>query len=450
MHLTVARALRLLALLFVGLTISWSVAAQQAPTADADLDAEYDKAFQELFRDPGNLDKSFRFAELAVRKGNFEAAISALERMLLINPDLPRVRLELGVLYFRIGSYAIARSYLTRVLQSPDAPQEVQDRVQVFLAEIDSRLTRGSLSGSVFFGARFSDNANAGPNSPNVLANGVAATLGDEFTNKSDRNYFVSAQLNHSYDLLTQRSEVVESSGTLYASEQDRQKQLDIVFLEAQTGIRGPFLQNTVPGTTLKPYVLGNMVYLQDAWYQFSVGFGANMVLPFTQRLRGTINLERKSEHFRNNSERLNASQQTGVENSIRTNATYVLTETQQVAFRLSAASQAAKETFNAFREYKVGTTFTQLVAIEALDAGPASFSVSIERSLSKYNSPNPTVDPNRKRQDQEWSWSLTGAVPVTKNWTIVSTFQRSTIDSTLPNFENHSAAITLGASRRF
>jgi len=198
MHLTVARALRLLALLFVGLTISWSVAAQQAPTADADLDAEYDKAFQELFRDPGNLDKSFRFAELAVRKGNFEAAISALERMLLINPDLPRVRLELGVLYFRIGSYAIARSYLTRVLQSPDAPQEVQDRVQVFLAEIDSRLTRGSLSGSVFFGARFSDNANAGPNSPNVLANGVAATLGDEFTNKSDRNYFVSAQLNHS------------------------------------------------------------------------------------------------------------------------------------------------------------------------------------------------------------------------------------------------------------
>lgn len=450
MHFSFARTAATLASLFVALTISWSVAAQGTPVADADVDAAYDKAFQELFRDPGNLDKSFRFAELAVRKGNFEAAISALERMLLINPDLPRVRLELGVLYFRIGSFAIARSYLTRVLDSPDAPQEVQDRVQVFLAEIDSRLTRGSLSGSVFLGARFSDNANSGPNSPNVLANGVAATLGDEFTNKSDRNYFVSAQLNHSYDLLSQRSEVIESSGTLYVSEQDRQKQLDIVFIEAQTGIRGPFFQNAVPGTTLKPYILGNMVYLQDSWYQFSVGFGANMVLPFTQRLRGTVNLERKSEHFRNDSNRLNASQQTGVENSLRANATYVLTETQQVAVRFSAASQEAKETFNAFREYEIGTSFTQLVAIEALDAGPASFSASIGRSLSKYNSPNPTVDANRKRQDQEWNWSVTGAVPVTKNWTIVSTFQRSTIDSTLPNFENHSAAITLGASRRF
>ena len=125
MHFSFARTAATLASLFVALTISWSVAAQGTPVADADVDAAYDKAFQELFRDPGNLDKSFRFAELAVRKGNFEAAISALERMLLINPDLPRVRLELGVLYFRIGSFAIARSYLTRVLDSPDAPQEV-------------------------------------------------------------------------------------------------------------------------------------------------------------------------------------------------------------------------------------------------------------------------------------------------------------------------------------
>jgi len=450
MHFLVTRALRLTAFLLVGLMLSGGALAQQAAVSDPDLDAAYDQAFQELFRDPGNLDKSFRFAELAVRKGNFEAAISALERMLLINPDLPRVRLELGVLYFRIGSYAIARSYLTRVLQSPDAPQEVQDRVQVFLAEIDSQLTRGSLSGSVFFGARFSDNANAGPNSPNVLANGNAATLDDDFTNKSDRNYFVSAQLDHSYDLLTQRSEIIESSATLYVSEQDRQKQLDIVFLEAQTGIRGPFLQNALPGTTLKPYVLGNMVYLQDSWYQFSVGFGANIVIPFSQRLRATVNLERKSEHFRNDSNRLNASQQTGVENSLRANATFVLTETQQVALRFSAASQEAKETFNAFREYQIGTSFTQLISIEALEDGPASVTASITRSLSRYNSPNPTIDPNRKRQDQEWNWSVTGAVPVSQNWTIVGTFQRSTIDSSLPNFENHSAAFTLGASRRF
>jgi tetratricopeptide (TPR) repeat protein len=450
MHFHLVGFIRLLAAILVALTISWSVAAQETSVVDADLEAAYDKAFQELFRDPGNLDKSFRFAVLAIRKGNFEAAISALERMLLIEPDLPRVRFELGALYFNIGSFAIARSYLTSVLESPDAPQEVLDRVQVFLAEINSQLSRSSLSRSVFLGARFSDNANSGPSSPNVLANGVISTLGDESTDKSDRNYFVSAQFNHSYDLLTQRSEVIESSGTLYVSEQDRQKQLDIVLAEVKSGIRGPFLQTAVPGTTMMPYILGNMLYLQDSWYQFSIGLGANIVVPFTQRLSATVNLEHKFEHFRNDSNRLTASQQTGAELSLRGNVAYALTATQQVAFQGSATSQNAKETFNAFREYTAGATFTQLLAIKALDSRFASLTTSIGRKLSRYNSPNPTVEANRKRQDHGWNLSVTGTVPATDKWTIITTIERSTTNSNLPNFKNQSNAITLGASRPF
>ena len=34
--------------------------------------------------------------------------MAALERMLLFNPDLPRVQLELGVLYFRMGAFELA------------------------------------------------------------------------------------------------------------------------------------------------------------------------------------------------------------------------------------------------------------------------------------------------------------------------------------------------------
>ena len=108
----------------------------------AALEAQYEKAFEEVFKDPGNLDKSFRFAELAIKIGNYEAAISALERMLLVNPNLPRVRLELGVLYFRLGSFRTARSYLQRVKRAPDVPAEVAARVDHFLAEVERRLKR--------------------------------------------------------------------------------------------------------------------------------------------------------------------------------------------------------------------------------------------------------------------------------------------------------------------
>ncbi|MDP6069639.1 MAG: tetratricopeptide repeat protein, partial [Alphaproteobacteria bacterium] len=116
-----------MAILLVAIVLGASpVSAQVDDEGDrAALEAQYEKAFDEVFRDPGNLDKSFRFAELAIKIGNYEAAISALERMLLVNPNLPRVRLELGVLYFRLGSYRTARSYLRRVKEAADVPPEV-------------------------------------------------------------------------------------------------------------------------------------------------------------------------------------------------------------------------------------------------------------------------------------------------------------------------------------
>ena len=67
--------------------------------AASSLEQQFDQAFQHMLQDPANLDKSFKYAELGIEIGDYEAAISALERMLLYNPDLPRVRLELGVLY---------------------------------------------------------------------------------------------------------------------------------------------------------------------------------------------------------------------------------------------------------------------------------------------------------------------------------------------------------------
>ena len=83
--------------------------AQTAAVPAAD-EAEYDAAFQEMLRKPSDLDVLFKFAMIASKTGDLEGAISALERMLLVDPDLPRVRLELGVLYYRLGSFEVARS----------------------------------------------------------------------------------------------------------------------------------------------------------------------------------------------------------------------------------------------------------------------------------------------------------------------------------------------------
>ena len=81
-------------------------------------------------RKPSDPDVLLRYATLATQAGNLEGAISALERLLLIEADQPRVKLELGVLYFRLGSYPAARSYLESVLASPALSPELRGRAE--------------------------------------------------------------------------------------------------------------------------------------------------------------------------------------------------------------------------------------------------------------------------------------------------------------------------------
>jgi len=64
-----------------------------APEDRPALEAPKEAVFQQMFRDPANLDVTFAYAEVSARLGDYEAAVSALKRLLLFNPGLPRVQL---------------------------------------------------------------------------------------------------------------------------------------------------------------------------------------------------------------------------------------------------------------------------------------------------------------------------------------------------------------------
>src|SRR4026207_2121685 len=96
------------------LLLPW-VAQPQQPDARAAFAA----AFQETLQKPTDAPTLLKYARLAVQVGNLEAAGSAYERFLMIDADQPRVRYELGVLYFRLRSYEAARAYFETARASP-------------------------------------------------------------------------------------------------------------------------------------------------------------------------------------------------------------------------------------------------------------------------------------------------------------------------------------------
>lgn len=119
-----------------------SVPGGAAPAAvpavsEADRTA-YDAAFQETLRKPADPPTLLRYAEAAIKIGDLEGAISALDRLLLIDGDNPDVQLELGVLYFRLGSMEAARSYLQAVSGSRRANANHKAKANSFIKEMGS------------------------------------------------------------------------------------------------------------------------------------------------------------------------------------------------------------------------------------------------------------------------------------------------------------------------
>src|SRR5204863_7906060 len=50
-------------------------------------------------------------------------------------PNMPQIELELGVLYFRLGSFELARSYLEKA-NADNPPPELKPRINRYLSEI--------------------------------------------------------------------------------------------------------------------------------------------------------------------------------------------------------------------------------------------------------------------------------------------------------------------------
>ncbi len=436
----------------LGLTFASGAQAQTTSEIDPQrLEKQFEEAFQIMLKDPADLDITFKYAELAIKTGDYEAAISALERMLLFNPDLPRVRLELGVLYFRLGSYAIARTYLTRAVQGDNVPDDVRARVATFLAEIDKRLSNHRISGSLYGGYRYQTNANAGPEREAISLLGAQATLDGRFTKKTDHNVFLSGSLNYVYDPQLESGETFEADLQVYVSRQNDQKQLDLSYTELKLGPRGKFLAEFAEAASLRPYVIGGQVTLDESPYFYFYGGGMAIDNRFTQVVNARLSLESKIKEFKANSDRPTARTQDSIESeaalALRFNVSDGLIFNTGGSLTIEDAEASIHS--NRVAELSAGVTKSYMAPFELTNL-PWTSSLSASLGFTRYNAADPAVDPARPRHDQEWNLSLLTTVPLSQDLAIIGTLQRTNVDSTFNNFSYNNTAATIGASLRF
>jgi tetratricopeptide (TPR) repeat protein len=210
-------------------------AAPDAGVAAPDIEARRQVLLRSMLQDPSNLDVAFEYASLSSQVGDYEAAISTLERMLIFAPNTPRLQLELGILYYKLGSYEVARSYFAQVVANPSVPQEIAAKVRLYLQQLAIEAEPPAFAGSIFSGIRWESNANSAPATQNITLNGLDFTLDSQSVAAPDWSAVNIGTLHYGYDLKNQ-GDRIEFDFLTYNANYFDLTDINLNFFEATLG----------------------------------------------------------------------------------------------------------------------------------------------------------------------------------------------------------------------
>ena len=168
-----------------------------------------EEVFKQLFQDPTNLSLLFKYASLSILVGDLEGAIGVFEQMLIYDSELPRIRLELGVLYFRLGAFALANNYLKSVKEY-NPPPEVEARVDQFLEAIVSAEEPIQWQQNLSIGFKRTTNGNSGINADFIEIGDFLLEVDEESKRLSDRSSLYNYSLSIDQDLNHPRGDNVQ------------------------------------------------------------------------------------------------------------------------------------------------------------------------------------------------------------------------------------------------
>lgn len=401
---------------FHALALAFAVVFSNAALAQTDdARARQAELAAALAERPADLDLMFAYAAAAMQNEDYEPAIATFERMLIFNPDLPRVRLELAVAYYRLGVYEVAKFYFDSVLAS-QPPEEVVSRVSVFLSEIDRRTARSAFSGLVAFGPIYSTNANLGPPDRELRSEffpGGVALLDADQVAKADAGFQIVASATHRYDLRGPDDSAWISTAAFTGRRFQDERGGALEALQLSTGPQLA-LDDEAFGLKARPYVSGGFVRSADELLYTEVGVGTEVAQTIDPKyaLFGVASLDwREFEDDRDAFD--------GLYGGAFVGAVYTPRRDSELRAALLGRFDLGREDYTTSAEFGVRVSAARSFAVhDAL--GPETFdlpwraSVFSQLSYRWFEGPDPAVDAGKTRSDVDARFGVRLVAPLT------------------------------------
>lgn len=433
--------------LFASLTIlaSGSAWAQEPPPPD----------LERLSRNLEDAEASFQYARAAAAAGDTKAAIAALERVLQINPGLANIKLELGLLYLKVGQADLARSYLEAAVNAPDAPPDARVRARQALRTAEGSLSALRLAGFVSTGVQYQSNPNGSPDFVSVqpqVGNATPIILGDDqldIPRGSDFSFNLSGNLEAAVGLAGQAGHELVLDG--YASQNwyREETDLDLTYLQGRFGPRFNLGGATASSGLVRPYVLGSLLSLGGNRYYGSVGGGIDMV--FSTGLTTSLAVEGRYEDrsYRNSALRGAAADQSGDYWTGQVQGTWQFQPRTRMILNVNG------QIVDAVREYqsrKSGAAQFGLGHVFAPPIGTLAWylSGSVGYRYTRYEAPDPLVDRDRHRQEDRVDVALALSIPLNRSLALDARFQHTWNRANLPNYDYNNLSGLFGVTLRF
>jgi len=432
-----------------------------SPDERARLLAQKEELFQQMLRNPSNLDITFNYADISARLGDNEAAVSALERMLLFNPDLARVQLELGALYFRMGSFDIARTYFEKAAAA-NPPPEVKARIDRYLAEISHQAAPQLFTGFLFFGAQYQSDANVAPGSPLVHSPIGDVLLSSQFVKQADGNAFLTGSALYSYDLGTQERDTFEVTGTGFLNHYFHIGRLDLALAEVTAGPRFNFTEpvSGVTAASVKPYLILNEVGLGGNQYFDTYGFGLEGTAAAVYGFKIKPVFEFRQKNFSNASDRPLSRGLNGSDKLASFLVDKPITENSNLTLEFDFLGQGTRLKFYSNEAYAASAAY-RIRYDDPIDFFrlPWETTFFLSRSYSNYDAPDPccvtgtTISGGPSfsdRHDKRWRFGMTQSIQIRDNLALIVQLQRDIVSSNLSLYAYTSNTVLVGPQIRF
>lgn len=407
----------------------------------------YSDIYDALKADPSNVSLLAAFANEASRIGNYEAAIGALESILVQNAGLNQVRVELGVMYYRVGAYDVSRYHLERALASGTLPEKVANRAQSYLDTNERRMDGTNISGFLSAGLRWDTNPTMITDQDEIFG---VNDFGDTFVGKSSQNPeddfagFLQGYVLWREDLGNQWGETWDTSVSTYWRWQFQEDNADIGFTRLTTGPRLSIMPGKTDHFYIRPYAVTTLSLAQNEFSNATAGGGVLLSKRFdtwlTPYIRGEVRYRFDEDE-----------EDQGILGEVRTGVSMALTEDLLIGFggRFQITDAEAD-----FRSSTALGAFADInyrydAPWEVTDF-PWEFSFHFDYRNQQYDGVNPDIATGIDREDNDFRFVARNTVGLSSSWFLYVEGGAQIQNSNVPNYEANNEYVAVGATWRF